>query len=180
MCDKGPEKQKPNEGCGGTEEQFGYAWTQLDHEVVITVPMPEGTKAKALDVRFAVNTLSVGFKNAPPLFSGKLHRPVKEEDCMWSLVEGSLIITLEKMNLKSEEWWSCVIEGHQEIDLKLIKPPAKHVSELDEGAHAVIQKMMFDQHQKRMGLPTSDELQMQQAMKNMPGGIPPPPGGWPA
>ena len=113
MSDKSLAKQAPSEGCGGTDEQYGYTWTQLDAEVVVTVPMPEGTRAKALDVRFGVNTLSVGFKNAPPLFGGKLHRPVKEEDCMWSLDGGSLIITLEKMNLKSEEWWSCVIEGHQ-------------------------------------------------------------------
>jgi hypothetical protein len=52
-------------------------------------------------------------------------------------------------------------QGHQGIDLKLIKPPPKHVNDLDEGAKPVIQKMMFDQQQKRLGLPTSDELLIQ-------------------
>ena len=51
-----------------------------------------------------------------------------------------------------------IVQGHQEIDLKAIKPPPKHVNDLDEGAIPVIQKMMFDQQQKRQGLPTSDEL----------------------
>eukprot|EP00997_Jenningsia_sp_PLL12_P008741 NODE_5560_length_567_cov_114.169884_g4829_i0.p1 GENE.NODE_5560_length_567_cov_114.169884_g4829_i0~~NODE_5560_length_567_cov_114.169884_g4829_i0.p1 ORF type:complete len:112 (-),score=31.88 NODE_5560_length_567_cov_114.169884_g4829_i0:113-448(-) len=84
---------------------------------------------------------------------------------MWSLEnKDTVVIYLQKMNLKHEEWWTCVIEGHACVNLKSIKPPPKHVQDLDDGAKAAIQKMMFDQHQKRMGLPTSEELMHKEAL----------------
>jgi hypothetical protein len=160
------QKQAPNEENGGMEERYGYTWTQNDDEVTIQVPVPEGTSAKSISVVFDVHTLSVGLKNAEPFFKGKLYRPVREDECTWSLEGKSVIaIYLQKVNSKHEEWWPCVIEGHQEIDLKAIKPPPKHVNDLDEGAIPVIQKMMFDQQQKRQGLPTSDELMYEEAIK---------------
>eukprot|EP00668_Euglena_longa_P028882 GGOE01036215.1.p1 GENE.GGOE01036215.1~~GGOE01036215.1.p1 ORF type:complete len:181 (-),score=35.40 GGOE01036215.1:166-675(-) len=158
--------QGPNEGNGGVEEKYGYTWTQNDDEVIVNMNFPGGVSAKSLAVVFGVNTLCVGFKGKDPMFKGKLHSGVKEEDCTWLLEGGNtLVIYLKKLNLKHEEWWPRVIEGHQGINLKLIKPPAKHVQDLDDGAKSVIQKMMFDQQQKRLGLPTSDELLIQEQLQ---------------
>eukprot|EP01006_Ploeotia_vitrea_P006534 TRINITY_DN13602_c0_g1_i1.p1 TRINITY_DN13602_c0_g1~~TRINITY_DN13602_c0_g1_i1.p1 ORF type:complete len:193 (-),score=42.48 TRINITY_DN13602_c0_g1_i1:56-634(-) len=161
------EKQQPSEENGGISD--AYTWEQNDDEVTVSVPVPPGTTAKQLDIVIKQTTLKVGIKGQPPIIDGKLHKAVNTEDSMWSLEKDKnmAILYLQKLNLKHEEWWAAVIEGGPEIDLKKIKPPPKNYQDLDDGAQGVIRKMMFDQHQKRMGLPTSEEMMHQEAFKKL-------------
>eukprot|EP00996_Jenningsia_fusiforme_P003250 NODE_4052_length_870_cov_17.233861_g3738_i0.p1 GENE.NODE_4052_length_870_cov_17.233861_g3738_i0~~NODE_4052_length_870_cov_17.233861_g3738_i0.p1 ORF type:complete len:192 (+),score=41.27 NODE_4052_length_870_cov_17.233861_g3738_i0:108-683(+) len=153
---------------GGNEETHGYTWSQNDDEVILRVAFPPGTVSKAVSVIITPNSLSVGTKGQAPRFEGKLYRPVKEDESVWSLENHeTVVIYLQKANVQREEWWPHVIDGHAGIDLKQIKPPPKHMRELDDGAQAAIEKMMFDQHQKRMGMPTSEELLQRDALKKL-------------
>ncbi len=55
-----------------------------------------------------------------------------------------------------EFWWSAAFKGEKEIDVQKIDA-SRPMSELDEEAQAKIAQMLFDQEQKRKGLPTTEE-----------------------
>jgi hypothetical protein len=168
----------PSAECGA-EVDGRYTWSQTDSDVTVTVPLPPGTTGKQIDVRISTGKLFVKLKGAETaVLDGELFKPIKQEDSTWSIEEKKMLqIYLQKGNRQYEEWWPHVCVGEPQIDMKLFKPPSKHMRDLDDGAQAQIQKMMFDQEQKRKGLPTSEELQyataMQKFKEQFPGVEPP-------
>ena len=98
----------------------------------------------------------MGLKGKTPVIDGKLHDKIKTDDCTWTLVDNKVVhVYLEKLD--NMKWWSCVVTGGKEIDTKLIVPENSKLSDLDGDMRQTVEKMMFDQRQKAMGLPTSDE-----------------------
>ncbi|BAT82205.1 hypothetical protein LR48_Vigan07g231000 [Vigna angularis] len=152
----------PNKGNGLDLES--YSWTQTLQEVNVSVPVPNGTKSRFVICDIKKNHLKVGLKGQPPIIDGELYESIKPDDCYWSIEDQNTIsILLTKHN--QMEWWKCVVKGDPEIDTQKVEPENSKLADLDPETRQTVEKMMFDQRQKSMGLPTSDELQKQEILK---------------
>ncbi|KAK8537189.1 hypothetical protein V6N13_042137 [Hibiscus sabdariffa] len=152
----------PNKGNGLDLEN--YSWTQTLQEVTVNVPVPSGTRSKFVVCEIKKNHLKVGLKGQPPVIDGELFQAVKPDDCYWSIEDNrSISILLTKHN--QMEWWKSLVKGDPEIDTQKVEPENSKLSDLDPETRQTVEKMMFDQRQKAMGLPTSDELQKQDVLK---------------
>jgi len=153
-----PNKLKPNAGNGG--DLPNYSWVQTLEELTVTVPVPGNIKGPHIVCDIESKRLVVGIKGKDPIISGELQKKVNAEDAIWTLeptpAGKCVVITLEKTN--QMEWWSAVVEGEQEINTKKVEPENSKISDLkDDETRQMVEKMMYDQRQKAMGLPTSDE-----------------------
>ncbi|XVE64387.1 hypothetical protein DITRI_Ditri07aG0096800 [Diplodiscus trichospermus] len=152
----------PNKGNGLDLEK--YSWTQTLQEVTVNVPVPSGTRSRSVVCEIKKNHLKFGLKGQPPVIDGELFQSVKPDDCYWSIEDNcSLSILLTKHN--QMEWWKSLVKGDPEIDTQKVEPENSKLSDLDPETRQTVEKMMFDQRQKAMGLPTSDELQKQEILK---------------
>ena len=149
--------EPPPVGNGGTVDGK-YVWTQTLSEVNMNVPLPENTRGRDLHVTIAKKHLKVGLRSQPGtwIINAPLTKPVICDDSFWTVEDGNrLAMSLQKVN--QMEWWEGVCEGDPTIDVKTIQPENSQLSDLDGETRQTVEKMMFDQRQKAMGLPTSDE-----------------------
>ncbi|PIA34716.1 hypothetical protein AQUCO_03700176v1 [Aquilegia coerulea] len=152
----------PNRGNG--LDLDNYSWTQTLQEVTVTIPVPQGTKSRFVACEMKKNRLKVGLKGQPPIIDGELFQSIKVDDCFWSIEDGKFIsVLLTKQN--QMEWWKYLIKGDPEIDTQKVEPETSKLSDLDPETRQTVEKMMFDQRQKQMGRPTSDELQKEELLK---------------
>ncbi|KAG3106120.1 hypothetical protein PI124_g13203 [Phytophthora idaei] len=156
--DNGP----PLVGNGGQTNK--YVWTQTLQEAQVNFAVPEGTKSRQVDVEIRAGKLRVGLRGGETFVDGPLYNKVKVDDSFWTLEDGNRIcIYLQKDN--QMEWWKTIIQGDTEIDTQKVQPENSKLDDLDSDTRQTVEKMMFDQRQKAMGLPTSDDMQKQEIMQ---------------
>eukprot|EP00743_Colponemidia_sp_Colp-15_P000899 GILK01000992.1.p1 GENE.GILK01000992.1~~GILK01000992.1.p1 ORF type:complete len:317 (+),score=83.41 GILK01000992.1:53-1003(+) len=152
----------PPEGNGGKTDK--YVWTQTLGALEIVVPVPRGTTAKQISCDIGVRKFKLGLKGQPPMVEGELHDKVKPDESYWTVVDNQAVqVNLEKVD--QMKWWKCVVVGDPEINTQKIVPENSKLSDLDGETRSTVEKMMFDQRQKQMGLPTSEEQQKQDMLK---------------
>lgn len=156
--DNGP----PLVGNGGQTDK--YVWTQTLQEAQVNFVVPEGTKSRQVDVEIRAGKLRVGLRGGETFVDGSLYNKVKVDDSFWTLEDGNRIcIYLQKDN--QMEWWKTIIQGDAEIDTQKVQPENSKLDDLDSDTRQTVEKMMFDQRQKAMGLPTSDDMQKQEVLQ---------------
>lgn len=153
-----------------------YKWVQTIKDVDVTIPVPGNIKGKDLDVKITKTALKVGIKGQDPVINvgghahfirylelmrmqDELSKPIHVDESSWTLEtvkDGKEIcIHLDKVN--QMEWWAHVLKSAPTIDTSKITPENSKLGDLDGETRAMVEKMMYDQRQKEMGKPTSDE-----------------------
>lgn len=161
-AEEAPKGLKPTPGNG---YDYGrYAFSQTLAEVTVVIPVPPGTKGRMVDVTISRSKLKAGLKGQPPIIDAQLTAPVKPDDSSWMVADGDTVeITLAKVDKMA--WWKAVVEGDPEINLQQVEPENSKLTDLDGETRATVEKMMWDQRQKQLGLPTSEEAQRQEMLK---------------
>lgn len=156
--DDDPNKLKPNQGNGADMEK--YKWVQTLEEVTIYVPVPPTTAGKTVICDIAAEKIKIGIKGGETVLHAALHKRVDTDECYWTMSTegGGKVIEIILVKSNKMEWWDAIAEGEQEINTKKVSPENSKLSDLkDDETRQMVEKMMYDQRQKAMGLPTADE-----------------------
>jgi hypothetical protein len=155
---KPPQQETPEHG-GITDR---YLWDQTFKEVTLQVPFL-GSKADVV-CTIRPTHLYVGLRsNHVSLIDDDLFDRVIVGDSFWVMDGNEVHVTLQKT--MPYAWWKSAIVGDPEIDIsQLTADVTDHVDDLEGKDQVTVKRMLFDQHQKMAGLPTSDEIAKQEAM----------------
>ena len=153
-----------------------YHWEQTITDVTIHAPVPAGTRARDVVCTISRSHLTLKLKgSSEPIVDAdypcdarngqEVWERVKAGDSYWNLGEAHgehcVSVYLEK---ERESWWKSAVHGHEEIDTTKVDS-TKDMWDYDDETQGHIRKIMFDQHQKRLGKPTSDDMKNEDMLR---------------
>ncbi|KIW84203.1 hypothetical protein Z517_03452 [Fonsecaea pedrosoi CBS 271.37] len=152
------------------EEQakLPYKWTQTLEEAEVSVPIQGNLKARDLVVELKKTHIKVAVKGQEPIIDGDFPHPIQTDDSTWVLStkpDGSKEILITLAKARGSYWWAHIVTSAPKIDTAKIVPENSKLSELDGETRGMVEKMMYDQNQKAMGKPTSDDQKKDDILK---------------
>ncbi|KAI2641117.1 nuclear movement protein [Xylaria nigripes] len=151
------------------QEALPYKWTQTIAELDISIPsIPGNLKARDLVVELKKQKIKAGIKGQTPIIDGDLPHAILTGESTWTLStapDGTKTIEIHLDKVNKMEWWAHVVTGAPKIDVTKIQPDNSKLSDLDGETRGMVEKMMYDQRQKELGLPTSDDQRKADILK---------------
>lgn len=146
----------------------------------MTFSVPGNLKSRDLVVDIKKTSISAGIKGQepvikarpfppppsqpqltpPPPLQGTFPHAVAVDDSTWTLTtapDGTKTVEIHLDKANKLEWWAHIVTTAPAIDVTKIVPDNSKLSDLDGETRGMVEKMMYDQRQKEMGLPSSDE-----------------------
>jgi hypothetical protein len=145
-------------GNGGTVPGK-YVWTQTLAEVMVTIPVPDHTRGRDLQVDIDRSHLKVVRKGNEKqvLVDADLTKSIIMDDSFWTVEDGNrLVINLQKQN--QMEWWDSVCKGDPTINVRKVNPENSSLSDLDGETRKTVEKMMVRENEKFTGIASSNLL----------------------
>ncbi|KAL4885890.1 HSP20-like chaperone [Aspergillus karnatakaensis] len=146
-----------------------YKWTQTISDLDVTIPVAGNIRGRDLDVVITKTSIKAAIKGGEVFIQGDFPHPIKPSESSWTLESTSkppgkeIVIHVDKLN--QVEWWPHVVTTAPKVDVSKITPENSKLSDLDGETRAMVEKMMYDQRQKEMGGPTSDEQKKMDILK---------------
>lgn len=136
-----------------------YSWGQSITDVDAYVKVPKHIKqGRCVNVVIHKKHLKVSYRESSGetvvLVDDSLQWEINCEESMWTLVPGEYVhVNMEKVQ---ERWWEQLVSGEEKISIRKIDP-SRPMTDLDDEAQAKIGEMMYNERQKKLGLPQSHE-----------------------
>ncbi|XP_018307592.1 nudC domain-containing protein 3 isoform X2 [Mycetomoellerius zeteki] len=149
-----------------------YTWSQTLNDLDVIVKIPKHIKASKDTVKVDINSNEIKIDGKPSvsstnskwenIFNGKFSFKIRRDESIWSIEAGKQIsIHLEKA---MERWWEALIVDEPKIDLNKIDC-SKHFNDMAPEEQMKVQELMWNQQQKILGKPTSEQIKMEATLK---------------
>ncbi|XP_014233110.1 nudC domain-containing protein 3 [Trichogramma pretiosum] len=152
---------KPFTNCYNGATYDNYSWSQTIGDIDCLVKVPETIK-KSKQVKVDIKADSLLIKLCSDAgqwdthFEGKFSFNIRHNDSFWCLEPGKTInLHLSK---GQERWWENMLESEPKIELSKIDC-SRPMDDMTEGEQMKIEELMWNQRQKELGLPTSEDAE---------------------
>ncbi|CAK9291029.1 unnamed protein product [Gordionus sp. m RMFG-2023] len=160
--------QKYSESYNGAIRE-NYVWTQTNDDIDVRVFI-EPTIMSQKDISIKIDNNYIEIKTLiKTLISGFFHALIKKAESFWSIIPGDHIhVNLEKM---VPRMWPNLLQNEKSISLGDLEL-SQNMEDLPEDEQNTVQRLVYDEQQKVMGKPTSQQMVMADKLKeawNKPG-----------
>nr|CAH8870956.1 unnamed protein product [Trichobilharzia regenti] len=164
--DDGPEVYMADADRYNGAVRGNYIWSQTVKDIDIKIKIPDNVaNARDVSVNIERKRIRIIFRqngDETVYFDRDLYWDIHKDDAIWTFdaKENQIHLCLDKVQ---DRWWVAAFDGEDKINPRKIDC-RRPIHELEPEAQARIQQLMYDEHRKRQGLPTSEQEKIQNVL----------------